>query len=381
VRSISDLSVRRDIVTRSISAENPTGRAGGGARAVDGFGAEAARDLGKGWKVAPAVSIEPGETFVVADISGPGKITHIWMTSHHSTWRTLVLRAYWEGDAEPAVETPLGDFFAQGTGIPANVNSLPVSVNPLGGLNCYWPMPFTDAARITVENLGSHAVTFFYQVTFEEGPSEGDHHYFHAQWRRTNPVPYLDTHLMLEGIEGAGQYVGTYMSWGSHTNGWWGEGELKFYMDDDDEHPTICGTGTEDYFGGAWGFLSNDTVDYETYSTPFLGMPQVTRPGDGVWGTQTRISLYRWHVADPIHFRDRLSRVDVQALGWRSEGRYLPLQDDVASTVFFYLDRTHTTRPPTPDADAMELLLPMPRGLQTLLNDLPPHAIRRLLSD
>src|SRR5699024_8851968 len=123
------------------------------------------------------------------------------------------------------------------------------------------------------------------------------------------------------------------------------EGEIKFYMDEDEPDggfPTIAGTGTEDYFGGAWNF-DVPGEGYTAFSTPYLGMPQVIRP-DGLYVSQQRFGMYRWHVADPIHFATRLSRVDIQALGWKSAGRYLPLRDDIASVALFYLDRPVTTR-------------------------------------
>lgn len=161
--------------------------------------------------------------------------------------------------------------------------------------------------------------------------------------------------MLVEGIEGQGHFVGTYLAWGAHSNGWWGEGEMKFYLDDDTEFPTICGTGTEDYFGGAWNF-DVPGRGYTEFSTPYLGMPQVIRP-DGLYVAQQRFGLYRWHVADPIRFTTGLPRVEVQALGWRSGGRYLPLRDDFASTALFYLDRPVTDRPPAPTADGMEVHL------------------------
>ena len=154
-------------------------------------------------------------------------------------------------------------------------------------------------------------------------------------------------HTILEGIEGQGQYVGTYIAWGVNSNGWWGEGEIKFYLDDDTDYPTICGTGTEDYFGGAWNF-DVPGKGYTEFSTPYLGMPQVIRP-DGLYVSQQRFGMYRWHLLDPIHFATGIPKVDIQALGWRSGWRYLPLRDDIASTALFYLDRPTARRPE--DAD------------------------------
>jgi hypothetical protein len=351
---LGGLARLRPVQTRSISAENPTGEPGQGGRATEGTGARAARELGVGWKVSPSVEIPAGTTHELASITGSGVITHIWLTAAESHWRTLLLRMYWDGDTEPAVEVPLGDFFAQGTGLFAQVDSQPISANPRGGLNSYWPMPFQSGARITLENLGQPSATLYYQVTYEVGGDVSGLAYLHAQWRRSNPTAEKTPHVLVDDVEGQGQYVGTYIVWGANSNGWWGEGEVKFYLDDDIDFPTIAGTGTEDYFGGAWSFLNRDDTGYQTYSTPYLGMPQVIRP-DGLFAAQTRFSLYRWHVLDPIHFARGLRKVDIQALGWRSGGRYLPLRDDIASTAVFYLDRTSTRRPAAPTADEMEI--------------------------
>jgi hypothetical protein len=366
----------RAVRTRSISAENPTGAPGQGARAVPAANSPS-RDLGVGWKASAAASIEPGVEFEVANIEEAGRITHIWFTTTPSSWRSSILRMYWDGDPEPAVELPLGDLFVQGTGEFAQVNAVPISVNPVGGLNSYWPMPFRSGARITVQNLGHKPQGLFYQVSYEVGDDTSEDAYFHAQWRRSNPLAEKTPHVILEGVEGHGHYVGTSLIWQSNSNGWWGEGEIKFYMDDDTDFPTICGTGTEDYFGGAWAFNDRRTGEYLEYSTPYLGMPQVIRP-DGMYRAQTRFALYRYHVADPIHFGARLSRVDIQALGFRSGMRFTSLRDDIASTATFYLDRTSTTRPPTPSADDMETyegtsaapgLPPVPLAFPTVLGE------------
>jgi len=351
---LGNLSSLRRRTTRSISPENFDGAPGGGGRATEGTGAEAARDLGPGWKISPSVDVKPGETWDLAKIAGGGKITHIWMTTHTEHWRTLLFRAYWDGSAEPAIEVPYGDFFCNGWGAFAQVASQPIAVNPYGGFNSYWPMPFRNGARLTIENTSEVVVRIYYQVTFEIGGDYSNEAYLHAQWRRSNPLKTVKPHTLLEGIEGAGHYVGTYLAWGVNSNGWWGEGEIKFYLDDDEEYPTIAGTGTEDYFGGAWNF-DVPGCGYTTYSTPYLGMPQVIRP-DGLYVSQQRFGMYRWHLLDPIYFQSRL-RVDIQALGWRRGWRYLPLHDDIASTSLFYLDRATAARPPVPAADDMEVHL------------------------
>ena len=339
--------------TRSISAENPTGGKGRGGMATGGTGAEAARDLGRGWKVSPSIRVAPGETAVLADVEGPGALQHLWLTTHARHWRSLLLRFYWDGDGAPAVEVPVGDFFCNGWGRFSQVSSLPVAVNPSGGFNSYWEMPFRGRARVTIESLATDDVTLYYQLTYALADIPEDAAYFHAQWRRSNPLPYKEAHTLLDGIAGSGHYVGTYLAWGVNSNGWWGEGEIKFYLDGDADSPTIAGTGTEDYFGGAWNFDVTGE-GYTGFSTPFLGLNQIIRP-DGAYQSQQRFGMYRWHIPDPIRFHQDL-RVTIQALGWRSGGRYLPLQDDIASTVLWYGRETSYPRPATPDADALEVI-------------------------
>jgi hypothetical protein len=346
------LSRVRAVSTRSISPENPTGEPGRGGRATTGTGAAAARDLGRGWKVSPSIEIPAHTTVDLATISGPGRVTHLWLTTHPDHWRSLLLRAYWDGDPEPAIEVPVGDFFGQGWCRFAQLSSSMVAVNPHGGFNSYWPMPFRTGARLSLENRTPGPVIVYYQMTYETGAVDEQDGYLHAQWRRSNPVPAGSVHTLLDGVRGAGQYVGTYLAWGVNSRGWWGEGEVKFYLDDDEEFPTICGTGTEDYVGGAWNF-DVPGQGYTAYTTPWLGLHQIIRP-DGQYESQQRFGLYRWHVPDPIHFASAL-RVDVQALGWRGDGRYLARHDDIASTALFYLDATSCHRPPTPVPDACEV--------------------------
>ncbi|NLJ85291.1 MAG: DUF2961 domain-containing protein [Firmicutes bacterium] len=339
--------------TRSISAENFTGEKGKGGMATEGTGAACARDLGQGWKVSPSIKIPGKSTFTLAEIEGPGVIQHMWMTCFPGNWRSLVLRMYWDGEEEPSVETPYGDFFCNGWCQRANVNSLPIVVNPAGGMNSYWEMPFRKSARVTIENLADEDTVLYYQITYALTEIPDDTAYFHAQWRRNNPLPYKEVHTIVDGIKGWGHYVGTYLAWGVNNTGWWGEGEIKFYMDGDREFPTICGTGTEDYFGGAWNW-EHPKGEYGVYSTPFLGLPQVIKP-DGLYQSQQRFGMYRWHIMDPIRFEEDL-RVTIQALGWRSGGRYLPLQDDIASVAYWYQKEPHASFPALPDKDSLEVV-------------------------
>lgn len=339
--------------TRSISAENFKGEKGKGGMATDGTGAGCARDLGVGWKVSPSIELKGKTTFTLAEIDGPGIIQHIWMTSHPGHWRKLVLRAYWDGEEQPSIEVPFGDFFCSGWGERCNISSLPIAVNPAGGFNSYWEMPFRKSAKWTIENLSDDSTHLYYQFTYSLQEVPEDAAYFHAQWRRSNPLPYKEVHTIVDGIKGHGHYVGTYLAWGVNNCGWWGEGEIKFYMDGDKEYPTICGTGTEDYFGGAWNF-EHPKGEYGAYSTPFLGLPQVIKP-DGLYRSQQRFGMYRWHILDPIRFEEEL-KVTIQALGWRSGGRYLPLQDDISSTAFWYQLEPHVPHPTFPSIDDLEVI-------------------------
>jgi hypothetical protein len=358
VGGLGDLARLSHARTRSISAENFTGEKGKAGMATEGTGATPARELGQGWKVSPSINIAPRATVTLAEIDGPGAIQHIWNTVAPQRWRQLVLRIYWDGEESPSVETPLGDFFCSGWCQRCNVSSLPIAVNPAGGFNSYWLMPFRQRARITLENLSDDAINgYYYQVDYTLTDIPADAAYFHAQWRRNNPLPYMEVHTILDGIQGWGHYVGTYLAWGVNSNGWWGEGEIKFYMDGDREFPTICGTGTEDYFGGAWNF-EHPRGEYGVFSTPFLGLPQVIK-GDGLYQSQQRFGMYRWHVLDPIRFEEDL-RVTIQALGWRSamegKGRYLPLQDDISSVGCWYQREPHAPFPALPDRNGLEVI-------------------------
>ena len=353
-----------DAQTRSISPENPSGEPGRGGMADEGTGAAFARGLGRGWKIAPSVKIAPGETFELASIRGSGIIQHIWMVPLYAAWRNLVLRFEWDGQGRPSVEVPLGDFFACGWGTYAHVNSEPICVNPGRAFNSYWPMPFASSARITLENRDVVEELLYYQVTYSICDTEGDDGRFHASFRRSDPTEDRKPHVILDGVRGRGHYVGTYIAWGTRSEGWWGEGEVKFYIDEDEEYPTICGTGTEDYFCGAYNFdIGCAETDrphaYTEYSTAFSGLPQVLRP-DGAYRSQQRFGMYRWHVMDPIRFRSRL-RVTIQALGWRPSRkeelkRYLPLRDDVASTAFWYQALPSATLGPLQDPDALQVI-------------------------
>ncbi len=351
--NLGNLSRLSSARTRSISAENFTGEKGKAGMSTDGpAAAVAAKELGQGWKVSPYVRIQPGETFTMADIRDAGAIQHIWMTPA-GIWRFLIFRIYWDDSETPAVECPVGDFFCTGWNKPAFMSSLPVCVNPGSAFNSYWEMPFRKRCRMTMTNLWNEPVVLYYQVDYTLTDVPDDAAYFHAQFRRTNPLPYKQVYTLLDGVRGRGQYVGTYMAWGVNNSGWWGEGEIKFYLDGDREFPTICGTGTEDYFCGSYNFENRDTKQYQEFCTPYAGMHQVFRP-DGVYQSQMRFGLYRWHIMDPIRFEKDL-RVTIQALGWRKDRRYLPLQDDIASVASWYQAEPHAPFPKLPARDDLEV--------------------------
>lgn len=349
--NLSNLYRLTDSQSRQISPENLTGEKGKGGMAVEGSASKASRYLGQGWKVNPFVRIKPGETFTMASIDGPGAIKHIWVTPT-GNWRFSILRMYWDNEKDPSVEVPVGDFFAMGWQKYAQISSLAVCVNPGSGLNSYWPMPFRHHAKITLENLSDKTMVLYYQIDYSLAKVPADAAYFHAQFRRVNPVPYKHVYTIVDGIKGKGQYVGTYLAWGVHNNGWWGEGEVKFYIDGDTKFPTIDGTGTEDYFGGAYDFDNPETKEYQPFTTPYSGLIQVIKP-DGHYVSQERFGLYRWHIPDPVRFNKDL-RVTIQDLGWRHNRTYLPLQDDIASVAYWYQMEPHAPFPKLPDKDHLE---------------------------
>ncbi len=372
------LSLLSNAKTRSISSENRTGEPRSGGTEYPPINPQSgrpdgcARELGRGWKVHPCDQIKSGETFTLADIEGPGAIQQIWMTPT-GYYRYAILRIYWDDQEQPSVECPVGDFFASAFTsykVFAPISSLAVCVNPGNAFNCYWPMPFRKRCRITMENIGPDEMGIFFQINYALNPVPEDAAYFHAQFRRVNPVPYKNVYTILEGVRGQGHYAGTYLAWGTNNAGWWGEGEIKFYLDGDipagkslgeavaehggDAFPTICGTGTEDYFCGSYNFENKATKQYQAFSTAYAGVPHIVRP-NGVYDSQMRFSMYRWHITDPIRFTDEIA-VTIQALGWRSEKRYLPLQDDLASVAYWYQTLPTAPFPELPSKDTLEII-------------------------
>lgn len=215
--SLGTLSRLSEAVTRSISAENPTGAKGRGGMARKGAGAIAARELGQGWKISPCITVPGRRTVTLADIEGPGAIQHFWLTVKPAAWRCLVLRFYWDGRRRLPSRCPPA-IFCQRL-VRALQYQLAAGGSQSGrGFNSYWEMPFRQHARVTVENLSPDEVTgFFYQIDYTLTDVPADRAYLHAQWRRNNPLPYLAVHTLLDGVRGQGHYVGTYLAWGSTT--------------------------------------------------------------------------------------------------------------------------------------------------------------------
>ncbi len=290
--------------------------------------------------------VQPGETYTLAELEGPGVIRHIWFTFPDSgaSWIAatgcaapdeIVLRMYWDGAEEPAVEAPLGDFFAAGFGRRAAVRSVPVQVQGGDSYNCFWAMPFFKSAKITLTNESERVLTaLYYQIDYtREASLPPDTAYFCAQYRQEFPTQLGHDYLVadIDAPEGGGHYVGTVMSVRSRSPQWFGEGDDKFYIDGE-EAPSLWGTGTEDYFLNAWG------MEEETF--PYFG---VSRCDGWLADLGDSGTMYRWHIDDPVRFRKSL-RFEIEHTGWMSadetttgnvEG-HVEREDDFASVAFWY---------------------------------------------
>ncbi len=307
--------------------------------------------------------IPKGETLELANLKGPGIIRHIWFTFYGGGPkypRAMVLRMYWDGDPEPAVESPLGDFFAVGHGSVRLVNSLPVSVTADGkAYNCYWPMPFRQQARITVTNDGPADGGVFWYIDYEELPSlPSNTAYFHAQYRQEYPCKPGQDYLILDA-EGSGHYVGTVQSTQIRTQSWYGEGDDRFFIDGETE-PSLRGTGTEDYFCDAWGF--------RVIERPFYGVPLMEGFDAG-----DRVSVYRWHIGDPVHFRKSLKvTIEDKGVTFTAEGKkvsgFMERQDLMSSVAFWYQTgkaRRFATLPPYDERVVREWQVEMEASVKT----------------
>lgn len=356
---INPLMIQRG-QSRAVNAENPTGEKGRGGMSES--------PLGKSRKGSPCLrDIKPGEKVTLANIKGAGIITHMWMTVDDKTTdadcfvlRDLVLRMYWDGETEPSVDVPLGDFFCCGFATECYIDSACIMVAPLRGLNSYFQMPFCKSAKIELVNEHVNCIpAFFYQIDYilyEELPEITE--FFHAQWRRSPITEIGKDYVIVDNIEGTGRYVGTYIALSTLQRYWWGEGEVKFYIDGDNEFPTICGTGMEDYFGGSWSFSGRGDAKMKEhcYSSLYMGYPFYSKYDTLVVNPYHNDDcppmrgFYRWHMADPVFFEENL-RVTVQQIGVCSAGLF-ERQDDLASVAYWYQREPHHTYPVLPKREA-----------------------------
>lgn len=334
-------------VSRSISAENPTGEPGAGGRAASA--------LGPGRKGAACISLPPGSETEIARIKGPGVIRHMWFTLPKETpfeknvLRNVVLKMTWDGAQRPAVEVPIGDFFGSGFGEVANYWSQVMISAPRGGFGCYLPMPFRESAVISIVNEHSQEIpTFFYQVDFSLGDElDEDDLYLHAFWSRTNGTNRLaEDHVVVDVVEQRGAYVGTYVFITQLESSWYGEGEVKFFIDGDNDGATISGTGLEDYVGGAWAFQDHMggpvAPTTQLFCAPYSGYHQkimVTDPVTSRFAGERPPchGMYRWHLPDPIRFTKNV-KVTLQQIGNNGLGQNFERADDVSTVAFWYSD-------------------------------------------
>lgn len=311
--------------TFAFSAENPTGTRAGGSRGGDCT------------KLRPCITIHPGETVTLADTDGPGMIQSMWFTGY--VGHSFILRIYWDGQEHPSVEAPISAFF--GCAYDENfedrdgrypvLNSAMMMVAPGRGLNSYWKMPFRKHCRITVENRSQQDQVLYYIITGCKCEVPDNIGYFHAAYRQEHPVQKGRSYTVLDGVQGKGQFVGVTLATGMNGNNTcWVEGEARMYLDDD-PYPSIHYTGTEDYFGGSYGF-GNDIYQkqYQTFSGLYSGMFAILGDNNAFYNGQQRFLLYRLHIADPIHFEKNF-RMTLDNLGWTG-----PRYDDYTSVAYWY---------------------------------------------
>jgi hypothetical protein len=318
------------LVSRSLSFENPTGAAGQGGRA--------ASVLGVGRKGAAWHDFKPGETVQLCDLDGPGTIRHLWMTVPKApvNLRSIVIRGYWEGQKHASIECPLGDFFGNSHGKVMSYQSAVHSCTASGGMNIWLPMPFVKHARITVTNETKQNMPLFYQMDLtlqDKHPDEVGR--LHVVFRRENPTTEKKDFELLPLRKNKGRYIGTVIGLRDPSQRQACEGEVKVYMDGDTRYPTICGTGTEDYAGLAWGISQ----------LPFLyhGCTLVQKDF---------YTFYRWHLPDPYSWRKK-ARITIQQMTWSPQTRLIEeTHNDWSCAPFWYDPTPSAPLPPLPDVKA-----------------------------
>lgn len=287
-----------NVETRWASMENPLGRPGAGGQSNDGR------------KGSPCRSLKAGESFIMAQVSGvPGVVRRIWVTVHDrrpEMLRGLVLRITWDNEQKPAVEAPLGDFFGVALGRNATFANAWFD-NPEGrSFNCRIPMPFRSGFRMTMSNESDRDLNmFFYDVNYTVGDEQNlQMGFFHAHFRREAPTTLRRDFEILPLVHGRGRFLGCTLGviadTATYGHTWWGEGEVKAYLDGDSDYPTLCGTGTEDYIATGWG--------QGEYSRAWHGCPIADHAA-------MQYSFYRLHGPDPIYFH-RNACITIQQIGW-----------------------------------------------------------------
>jgi len=318
------------LISRSISFENPTG--------APGEGGKTASRLGVARKGRPMIFLEAGKTVTLCDIEGPGTIRHIWLTTHRGpiNLRNLIVRAWWDGQEHPSIECPIGDFMGTAHGKVVAYHSAVHALGRNAGMNLFLPLPFTRRAKITLSNEGPGKVPVFYQIDYTVGDVHpADVGRLHVLFRRENPTTVKKDFVLLPERKGKGRFLGCIIGVRNLHKRWWGEGEIKFYMDGDTEWPTLCGTGSEDYV----------CLSYGMQDTPFLynGCNLNQKLND-----QDYVSMYRWHLPDPIYWR-RSCRVTIQQIAW--EKGLVETSDDWSAATFWYEPIPSAPLGPLPDKD------------------------------
>lgn len=327
--------------SRSITFENPTGE--------PGQGGTVASPLGIGRKGDPVRHVQAGETITIADIKGPGMIRHIWLTTHQkpSLLRGVILRFYWDDQTHPSIEAPIGDFFGFAHGQTPAFESAVHSVGEKLGMNIWLPMPFAARARLEICNQSEQRMPLFYQVDYTLGDEITDHTgYLHVAFQRQNPTTIGEDFVLLERHGCKGRYLGAVMGIRPSDSLWWGEGEMKVYLDGDTEFATIVGTGAEDYVGLSWGIQQN--------AFQYHGANWRENPDDSDTGA---VSMYRWHIQDPIWWRQDI-KVAIQQIGHRPANaqtieaykqELFERQDDWSAASFWYESIPSAPLPPMTD--------------------------------